>query len=223
MIKEVKPPTSNLTDLLKITLFNATGMPKQSISPILELSQDSDLLFLTETWLLSPTRYKTTWSEYHTYGLPLNSSRGHRGHLGLALLVNPQSNLSISQITHSHPLLSKYSLSIIISNRILIYCLYLPPNLGIDEVTSVLNELPLQYSNTTMTLFCGDFNARLGTYTGDTRFDHRGRIISPIGWARTTLHCGINVSHMGNLPLTPFKEQALLTYFSATLTWCHLL
>ncbi|KAG1552052.1 hypothetical protein G6F47_008650 [Rhizopus delemar] len=178
MIKEVKPPTSNLMDLLKITLFNATGMLKQSISPILELSQDSDLLFLTETWLLSPTRYKTTWSEYHTYGLPINSSRGRRGHLGLALLVNPQSNLSIYQITHSHPLLSKYSLSIIISNHILIHFLYLPSNLGIDEVTSVLNELPLQHSNTTMTLFCGDFNARLGTYTGNTRFDHRGRIIS---------------------------------------------
>ncbi|KAG1048746.1 hypothetical protein G6F43_008882 [Rhizopus delemar] len=153
-------------------------MPKQSISPILELSQDSDLLFLTETWLLSPTRYKTTWSEYHTYGLPINSSRGRRGHLGLATLVNPQSNLSIYQITHSHPLLSKYSLSIIISNHILIHFLYLPSNLGIDEVTSVLNELTLQHSNTTMTLFCGDFNARLGTYTGNTRFDHRERIIS---------------------------------------------
>src|SRR6478735_5433381 len=55
---------------LRISLFNATGLPKQAISPILQLSQNSDLLFITETWLLSPNRYPTTWSQYHTYGMP---------------------------------------------------------------------------------------------------------------------------------------------------------
>lgn len=65
-------------------------MPKQSIYPILQLAQNSDILFLTETWLLSPTRFKSTWKEYHTYGLPLTISTGRQGHLGLALLVNPR-------------------------------------------------------------------------------------------------------------------------------------
>ncbi|KAG1148871.1 hypothetical protein G6F37_000549 [Rhizopus arrhizus] len=74
---------------LRIFLFNATGLPKQAISLILQLSQDSDLLFITETWLLSPNRYLTTWSQYHTYGIPTNSYNSHRGTLGLAVLVNP--------------------------------------------------------------------------------------------------------------------------------------
>jgi len=38
---------------LSISLINAAGMLKQSIYPILQLAQNSDLLFLTETWLLS--------------------------------------------------------------------------------------------------------------------------------------------------------------------------
>ncbi|KAG0932286.1 hypothetical protein G6F31_016576 [Rhizopus arrhizus] len=159
---------------LKLSLFNATGMPKQSINPILQLSQNSDLLFLTETWLLPPTKYRSSWVEYHTYGIPRDSS--NIGQLGLALLVNPQCNLPVYQITHTHPLLAKYSLSIVLASKLLIHCLYLPPSLENNEVTTILDALPMQYSNTTNTLLCGDFNARLGTFTGDSRIDPRGRI-----------------------------------------------
>ncbi|KAG1147608.1 hypothetical protein G6F37_011756 [Rhizopus arrhizus] len=71
---------------------------------------------------------------------------------------------------------AKYSLSIVLASKILIYCLYLPPSLDDDEVTTILDILPLQYVNTTNTILCGDFNARLGPYTGDTRIDPRERI-----------------------------------------------
>lgn len=160
---------------LRISLFNATGLPKQAISPILQLSHNSDLLFVTETWLLSPNRYPTTWSQYHTYGLPTNSYNVHRGTLGLALLVNPNCKLPIYQLSHEHPLLAKYSLSIVLSSKILIHCLYLPPSLETDDVSQILDLLPLHFSNTTTTIICGDFNARMGEFTGDSRTNAAGR------------------------------------------------
>lgn len=140
---------------LRISLFNATGLPKQAISPILQLSQDSDLLFITETWLLSPNRYPTTWSQYHTYVMPTSSYHSHRGTLGLALLVNLQCNLPIYHISHDHPLLAKYSLSIILSSKILIHCLYLPLYLETEDVSQILDLLPLHISNTTTTIIYG--------------------------------------------------------------------
>ncbi|KAG1336194.1 hypothetical protein G6F62_006333 [Rhizopus arrhizus] len=168
---------------LTISLFNATGMPKQSIYPILQLAQNSDILFLTEAWLLSPTRFKSTWKEYHTYGLPLTTSRGRQGHLSLALLVNPRCGFPICQIEYSHPLLAKYTLSIVLSSAVLIHCIYIPPELEEDvPITEILDELPMQYAYTT-TILCGDFNARLGQITGDTRLDSRGRVFS--NWIQT--------------------------------------
>lgn len=164
---------------LSISLFDATGMPKQSIYPILQLAQNSDLLFLTETWLLSPTRFHSTWKEYHSYGLPLATTRGRRAHLGLALLVNPRYDLPVFPIEHSHPLLAKYALSIVLSWTILIHCIYISPELEEDvPITAILEELPMQYASTTTTILCGDFNARLGQITGDTRLDPRGRVLS---------------------------------------------
>ncbi|KAG1510472.1 hypothetical protein G6F53_006656 [Rhizopus delemar] len=159
-------------------------MPKQSIYPILQLAQNSDILFLTETWLLSPTRFKSTWKEYHTYGLPLTTSRGRQGHLGLALLVNPRCDFPVCQIEHSHPLLAKHTLSIVLSSTVLIHCIYIPPELEEDvPITAILDELPMQYASTTTTILCGDFNARLGQTTGDTRLDPRGRVFS--NWIQT--------------------------------------
>ena len=34
---------------LRISLFNATGLPKQSIYPLINIAQNSSLLFITET------------------------------------------------------------------------------------------------------------------------------------------------------------------------------
>ena len=42
---------------LNIMLFNATGLPKQALSPILSLAKHLSVLLIVETWLLSPNRY----------------------------------------------------------------------------------------------------------------------------------------------------------------------
>jgi hypothetical protein len=42
---------------LRISLFNATGLPKKSIYPLINIAQNSSLFFITETWLLSPNKY----------------------------------------------------------------------------------------------------------------------------------------------------------------------
>ncbi|KAG1333798.1 hypothetical protein G6F62_006643 [Rhizopus arrhizus] len=107
--------------------------------------------------------------------MPTSSYNSHRGTLGLALLVNPHCNLPIYHISHDHPLLAKYSLSIILSSKILIHCLYLPPSLETEDVSQILDSLPLHISNTNTTIICGDFNARMGDFTGDTRTNATGR------------------------------------------------
>ena len=163
---------------LSISLFNATGLPKQVIYPILNVATDSSLLFLTETWLLAPTKYPTSWKQFHTYGSPINSSYNkNRGHLGISLLVNPLFKSHIYHIHHENPLLAKYTLSVVISSKVLIHCLYIPPNLGDNELSEILEQLPLNFNNTTSTIICGDFNARMGEVTGDIQYNPKGRRI----------------------------------------------
>lgn len=164
---------------LNISLFNATGLPKHSIYPLLNIAQNSSLIFITETWLLAPNKYPIPlWKQYHTYGIPTNSLKQNRGHLGLALLVNPDFKLPIHHITHADPLLSKFALSIIINSKLLIHCLYLPPHLEPDQISEILTLLPLDYNSTTKTIICGDLNSRLGEKTGDSRWNANGRIVN---------------------------------------------
>ncbi|KAG1016090.1 hypothetical protein G6F26_012788 [Rhizopus arrhizus] len=162
---------------LRISLFNATGLPKQSIYPLINIAQNSSLLFITETWLLSPNKYSLpSWKQFHTYGVPVNSYNLHRGQLGLALLVNPDFKLPIHHINHVNPLLAKFTLSIIINSKLLIHCLYLPPSLESAQVSEILSLLPLDYPTTNKTIICGDFNSRIGELVGDSRWNTSGRI-----------------------------------------------
>ncbi|KAG1457044.1 hypothetical protein G6F56_006698 [Rhizopus delemar] len=162
---------------LRISLFNATGLPKQSIYPLINIAQNSSLLFITETWLLPPNKYSLpSWRQFHTYGFPVNSYNLHRGQLGLALLVNPEFKLPIHHINHANPLLAKFTLSIIINSKLLIHCLYLPPSLESAEVWEILSLLPLDYPTTNKTIICGDFNSRTGELVGDSRWNTSGRI-----------------------------------------------
>ncbi|KAG1039634.1 hypothetical protein G6F43_012459 [Rhizopus delemar] len=157
---------------MSIALFNATGLPKQAISAILKLAESSSILLITETWLLHPNRYPTSWKQFHTYGQP----SGNRGSLGITLLINPSNPFPVQHIPHSDPLLAKYTLSFTIS-KLLIHCLYLPPSLSRADVSNILDNLPLEIPNTTSTIICGDLNARMGVYTGDTLLTYRGRIL----------------------------------------------
>lgn len=162
---------------LRMSLFNATGLPKQSIYPLINIAQNSSLLFITETWLLSPNKYSLpSWKQFHTYGVPVNSYNLHRGQLGLALLVNPDFKLPIHHINHVNPLLAKFTLSIIINSKLLIHCLYLPPSLESAQVSEILSLLPLDYPTTNKTIICGDFNSRIGELVGDSRWNTNGRI-----------------------------------------------
>ncbi|KAG0805936.1 hypothetical protein G6F29_000219 [Rhizopus arrhizus] len=162
---------------LRISLFHATGLPKQYIYPLINIAQNSSLLFITETWLLSPNKYSLpSWKQFHSYDVPVNSYNLHRGQLGLALLVNPDFKLPIHHINHVNPLLAKFTLSIIINFKLLIHCLYLPPSLESAQVSEILSLLPLDYPTTNKTIICGDFNSRIGELVGDSRWNTSGRI-----------------------------------------------
>ena len=94
---------------ISVTLFNATGLPKQAIYPILKIAENSSLLYITETWLLAPNKYLTTWKQSHTYGQPINSIHyRNRDHPSIALLINPTFKQHIYHIQHENPTLAKY-------------------------------------------------------------------------------------------------------------------
>lgn len=56
-----------------------------------------------------------------------------------------------------------------------VHCVYFPAPLSIDKVLSILSSLPL----TRDTIFCGDFNARMGSITGDSITITRGVALKP--------------------------------------------
>ncbi|PHZ13603.1 uncharacterized protein RHIMIDRAFT_236656 [Rhizopus microsporus ATCC 52813] len=158
--------------------FSEDTTINQAIFPLLKIADNSSPLFITETWLLPPNKYLTTWKQFHTYGQPINSTHQRNcGHLGIALLINPTFKQHIYHIQHENPTLAKYTLSVVISAKILIRCLYIPPNLDDNDLSEILELLPPNYNNTIATIICGDFNARMGKYSGDTRKNHKRRLI----------------------------------------------
>jgi exonuclease III len=157
--------THNLT----LTIWNANGLIRQAISTVTDALSTSDLVFITETWLLSPLRYPTPWAQYHTYGI-LAEGNGRRGQMGITLLVNPSFAYPVIHI----PTASNYIFSCQVS-CVLIHCLYLPPSLSDDEFLELLEGLPVQtHASQTNTILCGDFNARSVSLLGDTRTSTRG-------------------------------------------------
>ena len=202
---------------MSITLFNATGLPKQAIYPILQIAEQASLLFITETWLLTPNKYPTTWKQFHTYGQPINSThQRNRGHLGIALLVNPTFKQHVYHIQHENPLLAKYTLSVVISSKILIHCLYIPPHLDDTELSEILEMLPLSYNNTTATIICGDLNARMGNYSGDTRTNHQGRLI--YNWIQSNELINWNQRVAYGVPTSySYSGNSIVDYFLSTI------
>jgi hypothetical protein len=148
--------------------------PTQQMSS-LKLAESSSVLLITETWLLSPNKYPTSWQHFHTYGQPIQSIRS-RGSLGIALLVNPSCPFSVQRIPLSHTLLDTYALSFIISND-LAHCLYIPSFLSHAEASDILDLLPLDLPDITSIIICGNLNARLEQMTGDTLHTHRGQTL----------------------------------------------
>lgn len=157
---------------ITITLWNGTGLPRQAANTLTDTFHSSTLIFITETWLLSPTRYLTSWTQHHTYASPVpNTGRGRNG---IALLIHPDCRYPVNVLPTSSP----YLLSCQIADT-LIHCTYLPPSLSSAEVEAFLADLPLlTHSSQFNTLICGDFNARHTQLLGDRRSNTCGRILN---------------------------------------------
>ncbi|KAG1464647.1 hypothetical protein G6F46_002674 [Rhizopus delemar] len=161
---------------ITITLFNATGLAKQAISPILHLAQFSSVLLITETWLLPPNKYPTHWKQFHTYGIKLQPL-ATKGHQGISLLINPICPYHVHYLPNDDDMsISQYKLSFIIADT-LVHCVYLPPSLDNQVVSQVLDSLPHTAPDVKHTILCGGFNARIGPYTGDSSTNPRGTTI----------------------------------------------
>ncbi|KAI9490832.1 hypothetical protein BDB00DRAFT_768221 [Zychaea mexicana] len=155
-----------------LNIFNTTGLRRQAIDSILHHIPDTHLLFLVETWLLSPNRYYTSWKQYHVYG-NRPTPTATRGHLGISLLINPTCPYHVHILPNTASSYPDYHLSCIVANT-LIHCVYLPPapSMSNDTALAILDSLPLHHPNTDNNIICGDFNARFSTITGDTASMH---------------------------------------------------
>lgn len=148
-------------------LWNATGLNKTSIHDLLRHCTSHSLIFITETWLLPPTRLHSSWKEFHLYGTPVAGE--WRGSQGVSALVAPSCPLPVMQI----PIHNKYALGLQLGRSLRVICLYLPPTLDSSTICDVLATLPLTHD----TILCGDFNARMGDITGDHDTNTRGTLL----------------------------------------------
>ncbi|OAD80285.1 hypothetical protein PHYBLDRAFT_160932 [Phycomyces blakesleeanus NRRL 1555(-)] len=144
-------------------LWNTNGLQPRAIKDVLNHCQSLHMLFITETWLLSPARLLTSWSQFHLYGSSVAGN--YCGSMGVSLLVSPSCPYAVTQI----PMPNNYALAVKIGTLRLI-CLYLPPSMPTHEALDILSVIPL----TDDTIICGDFNARLGSVTGDYACNSRG-------------------------------------------------
>ena len=152
----------------RIGLWNANGLRASVIHDVLSHAQSFDILFITETWLTAGN-FPCNWEQFHLYGAKV-ANANNRGSGGVSALVNPTSSLSV----HRLPSSNRYTLSIKTSS-LSIHCLYLPPSLSTQNALHALQSIPLRSD----TIICGDLNARLGDFTGDSDTNPRGRALLP--------------------------------------------
>ncbi|KAG1320854.1 hypothetical protein G6F62_011120 [Rhizopus arrhizus] len=159
---------------ITITLCNATGLAKEAVSPVLHLAQPSSVL-ITETWLLPPNKYPTHWKLFHTYGIKIQPL-ATKGKQGISLLINPTCPYHVHHLPNGDMSIFQYKLSFIIADT-LVHCVYLPLSLENQVVSQVLDSLPRTAPDVKHIILCGDFNARMGSYTGDSSTNPRGNMI----------------------------------------------
>lgn len=153
---------------VSLSLWNANGLRASVVHDVLSHVLDSHVLLVTETWLTSGS-FPTNWSQFHLYGTKVPGAFG-RGSGGITAFVSPSCPYPISQLPSYNP----YTLSLKVGT-LTVHCVYFPPPLSTDKVLSVLSSLPL----TRDTILCGDFNARLGSLTGDSATNSRGVALTP--------------------------------------------
>lgn len=147
---------------ITIGLWNANGLQKTTVADVLSHCQSFDILFVTESWILSPYTLPTAWTDFHTYGNPVTmitpTGKKVRGSNGIVALINPDCSVPINHLPSSNP----YTLNLQFG-QLRISCFYLPPSLSTSQAMAILDSVPLQED----TILCGDFNARLFHVTGD--------------------------------------------------------
>jgi hypothetical protein len=148
-----------------ISLWNANGLRITTIQDSLSHVLDTNIFFITETWLTPPMLIPTNWPQFHLYGSKVDNAN-NRGSGGVTALVNPDCPYSVTQL----PSPNAYTLSLKIGS-LRIHCMYLPPSLRLDHVFDILNSIPLLSD----TIICGDLNARLGELVGDLNTNYRGQ------------------------------------------------
>lgn len=164
MLTLLLPHLRMSTQSLSLSLWNANGLRVTTIQDSLSHVLNSDIFFITETWLTPPMVIPTDWTQYHIYGSKV-AKANNRGSGGVAALVNPHCRYPVSQL----PSPNSYTLSLKIG-ALRVHCVYLPPSLRLDHVFDILNSIPLLPD----TIICGDFNARLGELLGDSNTNPRG-------------------------------------------------
>src|SRR6478735_1177073 len=88
-------PSNTTTNKITMSLWNSNGCGRHTIEAVTNSLPFTHLLFLTETWLLSPLKFLTNWKQYHTYAVPVDNT--FRGEMGISLLVHPDCPYSKGQ------------------------------------------------------------------------------------------------------------------------------
>ena len=153
---------------ISLSLWNANGLKQSTVHDVLSHVLDTHVLLITETWLTSGS-FPTDWSQYHLYGSKVPGAF-NRGSGGITAFVSPSCPFSVSQLPSYNP----HTLSLKVGT-LTVHCVYFPPPLSSDKVLSALSSLPM----TRDTIICGDFNARLGSLTGDATVNARGNALKP--------------------------------------------
>lgn len=159
----IYPNTMLPSQSFSLSLWNANGLRATTIHGVLSHVLSTDILLITETWLTSGF-LPVNWSQYHLYGAKVANAH-NRGSGGISALVSPYCPYPVTQLASPNA----HTLSLKIGT-ITVHCVYFSPRLSRDLVLHCLRSLPLNHD----TILCGDFNARLGSLTGDAITTPRG-------------------------------------------------
>jgi hypothetical protein len=133
-------------------------------------------------------------------------------------LVSPSCPFSVFQF----PIQTRYALGLQLGRHLRLICLYLPPTLSPETISSVLACLPL----TNDTIICGDLNARLGAITGDTGTNTRGNLLQQWCSERSLSILNSTMSH-GQPTFLSFRcrrsVSSVVDYFITNMSTLHTL
>ena len=166
----------NRQNTIDITTWNANGLRKQAIEPILTYTATSSILFITET--LGYFRQTNTLQHRNQYRYlwPHSHPNSHRASMGISLLVNPDCPYHVYHLPDLDSPFAPYHLSCTIAD-ILVHCVYVPPSISDNQALEILQSLPTNTPTTSRTIYCGDFNTRVGSMVGDHGTSSRGRLL----------------------------------------------